>query len=134
MNAANDTVGDRVDALDDYEFDTWADTAAAMLREHHHAYVRLEPGDGTSYRIAVVQPMEPEMILQDTVWVEGFVPIDRYFVATQFGPLYEMNKMGGYQWGYVADHWLPDMRASQEWTARVLARFLNALCDRLKEG
>jgi hypothetical protein len=118
------------DELDQWEFDDKAAMAVSMLRGHGHAFVDLQPGDGTTYKIVVVQPLRAVHPMRSPTGWE-IVP-DRYWFGSSFGHLYPMNPMGGYHWDYVRDHWLSDERsASAPWTARVLARFLNALCDRL---
>lgn len=105
-----------VDDLAPRHFDDWAIIAAENLRRLGHAYVSLEPGDATRYQISVVMTRQ-----------------GRYMLATSFGPLYEFNPQGGYDWGYVLTHWLPHCQASYaEHTARVLARFLNTLADKMK--
>lgn len=120
--------------LQQFEFDELSTHAAAMLRGHGHAFVDLQPGDGTTYKIAVVQPLEaafqhPEFCPSGYKIVPG-----RYFVGTSFGPLYPTPLKGGYDWGYVLDHFVHGNNGTAEWTARVIARFLNALSDKLKEG
>lgn len=126
-----------VDQLDQAAFDVAAVNAAETLNEHGCAFVHLEPGDATRYAISIVRPREIGEIgfkLFDGSPVHGWKMTDRYYVATSFGPLYEFNPSGGYDWGYVLSHWLPHCQASYaEHTARVLARFLNTLAERMRE-
>lgn len=120
------------DELDQYDFDDKATMAASMLKGHGHAFVDLQPGDGTTYKIIVVQPLVPvHTHLSATGW-EVYTH-DTYWVATSFGPLYPTPLKGGYDWGYVLGHFVHGDGGTAEWTARVLARFLNTLSDKLKE-
>lgn len=120
-----------VDLLDQWEFDDKATMAVSMLSEWGHAFVDLQPGDGTTYKIVVVQPLlAAHPARSATGWT--VVP-DRYYVGTSFGPLYPTPLKGGYHWDYVRSHFVHGEGGTSEWTARVIARFLNTLSDKLKE-
>lgn len=120
-----------VDRLDDHEFVSWAEHAAESLRTFGYAFVRLSPGDGTTYRITIVRPIEPEQWQRWEYQAEqpGKPPphpsTGDYYVATMFGPMYPWSGQKPGDWGYVADKWA----GGHEWTARVLHRFLCALRD-----
>lgn len=120
-----------VDELDQYEFDDKAAMAASMLAGHGHAFVDLQPGDATTYKIVVVQPLIA-FRLSDTGWM--LYP-DTYWVGTSFGPLYQWHphNSGHTSWDYVLSKWVAGNGGTAEWTARVIARFLNTLRDRMKE-
>lgn len=115
-----------VDELEQAEFDYHAGLAAADIAQRGASLVILAPGDCTRYVLAFVKPArmngEGVMVVEDRpLWM-----------GTSFGELYQVDPHGGYHWGYVAEHWLRDMKSSQEWTARVIARFINALADAMK--
>lgn len=125
------SVAERFDALDQGIFDDAATWAARQINRMGHAFIDLQPGDATTYKIAIV--------CETRVSQNEPVPdrIRHMWVATSFGQMYPFSGQGGYDWGYVMDHWLPyhPVRSqTAEWTARVIARFLNTLSDKLKEG
>lgn len=124
------SVEERVAALDPKHFVEYAQFAAKQLNATGHAFVVLTPGDGTQYRISIVKPhvRDPRTTDEPSKTREGdaYLFHDKYFVATQFGPLYEWSPKNWMSWDYVADKWVTDGR---EWTARVIARFLNALAE-----
>lgn len=120
-----------VDSLDQFEFDDKASMAASMLAGHGHAFVDLQPGDGTTYKIVVVQPLiAAHSNRSATGWT---IYPNAYWVGTSFGPLYPTPLKGGYDWGYVLEHFVYGNGGTAEWTARVIARFLNALSEKFKE-
>lgn len=126
-----------VDELAEIEFETAAANAASMLAEFGYAWIDLQPGDATTYKIVIAQPREPGEVgfkLLNGEPVHGWARVNRYWVGTSFGPLYPTPLKGGYQWGYVLDHFVHGDGGTSEWTARVITRFLNALSDKLKEG
>lgn len=99
----------RVDELPQVEFDAAAKSALDSLVEHGHAFVDLQPGDATRYKIVVVK----HPLCDD----------DRLWVASTFGGLAEIpdTKL---HWDYVSSHMLA---REHEHTARVITRFLNTL-------
>jgi hypothetical protein len=109
-----DTDQHPADRLAQSEFDGAANWAHAQLVKFGHAFIDLNPGDATTYKIVVVRP----------VYVGQASPvIDEYsnmWVGTSFGPLYPWrgNKI----------------HCGHEWTARVIARFLSTLAERLGNG
>jgi hypothetical protein len=114
-----------VDELDPAEFEQPAAWAAASLKRCGYAYLHLTPGDATVYPIIIARP--------DRYWAyrEERTPT-QYMVAlsASFGAGYPWG--GGHvDWGYAADKWTRDRH---EWTARVIARFLSALSDALREA
>lgn len=105
-----------VDELAQHRFDDAARAVADDLRCRYSAYYVLEPGDATRYEISIVATAPPR----------------RYYLATSFGPLYQWHPSNGYtSWDYVLEHWLDGKRSSDPWTARVIARFLNALREEM---
>lgn len=104
----------RVDELPDVEFLAAAEFAARDLADKGSAWVDLQPGDATTYKIAI--------IVTNSM---------RFWVGTSFGPLYEWRPDSHYDCGYVADKWT---EPRHEWTARVICRFLNTLSDKMKEA
>lgn len=120
-----------VDQLDQGAFDVAAVNAAETLHEHGCAFVCLEPGDATRYQISIVRPREIGEIgfkLFDGSPVHGWKMTDRYYVASSFGALYEWSPKFRVHWDYADSHFLDQ---HNEWTARVLARFLNTLAERI---
>lgn len=123
-------IEERVDALGQWEFDDKATMAASMLTGHGHAYVDLQPGDATTYKIVIVQPLiAAHPGRSATGWT---IYPDTYWVGTSFGPLWQYSPKNLYSWDYVADKWVPGQRAHTEWTARVIARFLNTLREEMQ--
>lgn len=119
-----------VDELDQSEFDEKAEMARAMLAGHGHAYVDLQPGDATTYKIVVVQPLiavHPQQ--SETGWK---IYPDTYWVGTSFGPLSQWNPEAEMDWDYVCGKWVIGLRGHVEWTARVIARFLNTLAATMR--
>lgn len=124
-----DIIEARIDELPADRFERPANWAAAMLAEYGYAYVILEPGDATNYRIMIIAP--------GTEW-HGSDVVDQhryYHVALSMG-------MGfGYDWAghqldpsYVASKWVVESRPGAGYHAAcVLTRFLNALADRLNQ-
>jgi hypothetical protein len=104
-----------VDDLGHRDFDARAREAADDLRCRYSALVTLEPGDATHYQISIVASAPPR----------------RYYVASNFGALYEWNPTEAVHWDYVASHFLDE---PHEWTARILTRFLNTLREQMKGG
>lgn len=112
-----------VDEIDQAEFDYAAGYAAISLAKLGSAFVVMEPGDGTSYKIALIR--------RTAMGVDGPEIIERgLWMASTFGALYPVNLEVRYHWDYVDSHFLDK---PHEWTARVLARFLNTLADKMKE-
>ena len=110
-----------VDALEETEFTYWAGMAASMLRQNGHAVIHLEPGDMTRYSIILAYPL--------TMQADGTMTINErpLWMCTSFGTMYQVNLEAGHKhWDYVNDKWVQD---GNQWTARVLTRFLNALVD-----
>lgn len=106
-----------VDQLAAFRFETVANDMADILPGTGYAIGVLEPGDMTRYVVAVVRDSG-----------------DRYWFANSFGPLYPWARTGHTDWGYVLSHYLSEPeRGSAQWTARVLARFLNALAERMRD-
>jgi hypothetical protein len=125
----------RVDELGDYEFVTWAETARHQLALHGHAFVSLSPGDATNYKIVVVQPLEPKImgwIEATNEAVEGFEFVDQFWVGSSFGPIYQWTPGWHVTWDYVHEKWTQGRKGTDEWTARVICRFLNALSNAMK--
>lgn len=118
----------RVDELGDYEFNTVAQWAADQLAAFGACWVDLQPGDATTYKIVVVYPMARNIR-------DGIVPYRQAspWVGTSFGPLHPWNPEMHVDWDYVNEKWVPGMRGHVEHTARVIARFLNILSDKMKE-
>lgn len=111
----------RVDELLAFEFDSTANWAATQLRHGGNCYVELCPGDSTKYAIAIVQwhnvhhgRLQP-----------GYQ--DRWFMAHSFGPLYEWGGGAPVHWSYVRDKWVFGNTPTADYTAMVIARFLNTL-------
>lgn len=102
----------RVDELDAWVFDECAIDAKRGLDRERHAFIDLQPGDATTYKIVVVEYA------------------GQHWVGTSFGRLHPWNPEMNLHWDYVADKWVEDGR---EWTARVICRFLNTLSDKMKE-
>lgn len=114
------------DALGQFEFDDKAAMAASMLTRFGHAFVDLQPGDATTYKIVVVQPL---IAARDDGW--RIYP-DTYWVGTSFGQLYQFHpRHAPYSWDYVLDKWVGGEGGTAQWTARVIARFLNTLAERI---
>lgn len=107
------TVLHPVDDLKQYEFDAVAEQAASDLADHGAAFVLLQPGDATRYLITIVRD-----------------PRGRYWLASSFGAIYEWSPEMTCHWDYVSSHYLD---RPHEWTARVLARFMQTLADKMKE-
>lgn len=118
------TCEERVNALDEYHFEEYAKFAKRQLEALNHAFIDLQPGDGTTYKIVIVRPSLETRV--SSYHPTGFKLEEDapYLVCTSFGPLYEWNSTMWMSWDYVADKWVADRR---EWTARVIARFLNRL-------
>lgn len=120
---------DRIPSVDLTEVLCVAMGAADFLRGGQRAVeASIAPGDSTAYRIVLARPQA--FISSNTA--------DRYqavgpgeLLVTMLSP-----EVGAYVWGpensdwttweYVAEHW-----GCGEWTARVLAAFLNMLRDEL---
>lgn len=124
-----------VDELAQEGFDVAAVIAHEQLEAHGCCLLNFEPGDMSRYTIAVMQEREPGVVAH-TVFTDdphdiyGWEITDRYWLATQYGPLYRWDPKHHVHWDYVASHFVADRR---EWTARVLARFLNTLSDLIAE-
>lgn len=116
------SIEQRVAELPD-RFSAAAVWAANRLEHDGHAYVCLEPGDATSYRVMIIAP-------SDEMWSgTGPSPDRRYYhVALSMG-------LGlGYDWPgyetdprYVVEKWTRNLSGSDYHTACVLTRFLNTL-------
>lgn len=113
-------IQERVNQLDQHEFDEAAASAFRELRQRGASLTSLEPGDGTRYVVSIVQPVRPpkHVLMPPT---GEFLP--RFFVCTSFGGLHEWSGQG-LHWDYVAEKWVSN---GHEWTARVLTRYLNTL-------
>ena len=112
----------RVNELPD-RFTDAAVWAANRLEHDGHAYVILEPGDATAYRVMIIAP-------SDEAWIgAGPAPDRRYYhVALSMGLGF------GYDWagyevhpGYVVQKWTRARSGADYHTACVLTRFLNTL-------
>lgn len=120
-----------VDLLDQLSFDVAAALADELLREFGYAFIDLQPGDGTTYKIVICQPREPGEVgfkLFAGEPVHGWRKTDRYWLGSSFGALYPWSPSSGNHWDYVDSHYLDK---SHPWTARVLARFLSTLAERM---
>lgn len=136
---------ERIESLDPWPLRYDATYAAYQLDLIGFTYCDHQPGDGTSYKISIVRPPE---VGQWQRWLQvNHMPPDhpayqrhpefntqhRYFVATSFGPLYGWN---GWEvtWDYVLEKWVMGNRtsATNQWTARMIARFLTELAERIK--
>ena len=120
----------RAASLDGGLFAEAAAWASRRLYEHGSAYLALEPGDCTSYRIMIIAP-------SGEMWSGRRTQGDyRYYhVALSFGLGY------GYDWAghdlepsYVATKWTHNQNGTDYYTACVLTRFLNALAALWKDG
>lgn len=118
----------RVAELSAEHFIEAAEWTAARLKERHHAYVILSPGDATAYRIMILAP-------DGTCWNDGVTGDHRYYhVALSYG-------LGlGYDWhgghlsaDYVGEKWTRREHGYDYHTACVLTRFLNLLADKIEE-
>ena len=129
-------IEDRIANLSSFEFDSIATFSAMMIERHGFVYATLSPGDGTRYEISIVSP--PTRAQHDQfryltrdgetarlTFQQRFS--GSYFVATNFGPMYrwEASEIG--DWRYVHEKWTAGRGGTDEWTARVLFRFLNTL-------
>jgi hypothetical protein len=111
-----------VDRLAQSEFDGAANWAHAQLDKYGHAFVDLQPGDATTYKIVVVRPTSKVEYPNPTIdWDANM------WVGTSFGPLYPWRG-NTIHWDYAASKWTSD---NHEWTGRVIARFLTTLAQRL---
>ncbi len=116
-----------VDDLHHYEFVVTADWTATQLDRIGFAHSKLSPGDGTSYDISMIRPptmTEFHFCLRNPERLPTFG--DHYYMAHSFGPLYEWTGEIG-DWTYVHEKWTQRRGGTDEWTARVLFRFLNTL-------
>lgn len=120
MSESDESLDLRIAALDQHDFTVSANWAATQLRHHGSAYISLQPGDGTDYRIAILQHGN----INNGRLLDGFQ--DRWMVAHSFGPLYEWGGAAEVHWSYVLDKWC-NQSPCRGWTARILARFLNTL-------
>ena len=118
---------DRFDALPDDEFLACAKWAAFNLAELGHAIVRLEPGDATKYDIVLARDQSSQ---QQRQWEHRLVETPEfsgnYYVAHSFGPVYPWLGIP-LNWRYVHEKWTQSRPGTDEWTARIIARFLTTL-------
>lgn len=128
-----DITDERVAELPDFKFAEAASFAAMSLSRYGFAYVQLAPGDSTLYEIAIVRPPTMEQWRRHD-WMMANRPDDlpelgdSYFIATGFGPLYRWEGREIGEWTYVFEKWTRARPGTpDEWTARVLLRFINEL-------
>lgn len=132
------TMDARMLELNADEFISWAEHCVLSLRTFGYAYARLSPGDMTSYQISIVQPIRP---FAWQTWEHNSrklgeaapYPLNKeFFVATQFGPLYGWDGQEGVVWQYAHEKWTKGRGGTDEWTARIIARFLNTVAVAFK--
>ena len=134
----NDT-DNRFANLSDVEFKNAATYAAMMIERHGFVYVTLSPGDGTRYEISLASPPTGYQHDRYKFWTRDgeTQPLTfqqrfsgTYFVATHLRMYrWEGTELG--DWGYVHEKWTAGRAGTDEWTARVLHRFLNELAPLL---
>lgn len=126
------TIEERIDNLIAHEFSVAADFTAMMVERHGFCYATLSPGDGTRYEISIVSPPTHEQQRRHgRVDTEGWQFSGSYFVATNFGRMYRWEGTEIGDWTYVYEKWTNRGKGTDEWTARVLHRFLNELAPLL---
>jgi hypothetical protein len=123
-------IAKRVAEMDAFEFDNYAAVAADELREHGYAYVDLQPGDATTYKVSIIRPRTHRLINGGVIRYGD--PGGEYHIATSFGPLYPWTPTNFNDPGYVQSKWVSSSSPTGEHTAHVLARFLNALSDAMR--
>ena len=121
----------RVWELGQSEFDASAYWSVTQLDRIGFAHTALQPGDGTKYEFSIIRPPTGHQFDQhirdtrlDTRHKCEFG--DRYFIASQFGTLYEWTGEIG-DVSYVFDKFTAGTSISRGHTARVYFRFLNTL-------
>jgi hypothetical protein len=132
MSKYTESIEARVAALDAFEFEHYAGVAADELVKHGYAYVDLQPGDATSYKISIIRPRTHRM--WNGVITYGEPMSDQCHIATSFGPLYPWTPFLENDPGYVQSKWVSNEGPTGEHTAHVIARFLNVLAEKLKEA
>lgn len=118
-----------VDRLDAEVFDTAAAYAAACLIDLGHALVEFAPGDMTLYRVSIIDSRHGALH-EDRRVHGGDMGGQRYVVGSTFGSLYSWSGNEIHH-DYVTTHYVTD---HNEWTGRVLARFLTRTAELLDTG
>lgn len=129
--------------LDQWEFENSAWFAAQQLDIIGFSYIKLQPGDGTAYEIAIIRP---PTISQWQRWERGqlvdadhpayvrtpeFNNENRYFVSHSIrGQLYGWGGIPMH-WDYVHAKWTSGNDTTDTWTARVIGRFLTTLAHHI---
>lgn len=142
MKQINADADARVAALEQHEFDSWADHAIASLSTFGYAFCRLCPGDMTMYQISIVHPITPAqwLLWEHSAEKPGPPPphpsTGSFHVATGFGPMYPWDGQHIEEWGYVYQNWTcrRPLPSPDGWTARILLRFLNTLHAKMNES
>ena len=117
----------RVWRMDQGEFDASAHWAVTQLNLIGFSHVALQPGDSTMYEFSIIRPPTDHEFWVHQVRPERHCVFgDRYFIASQFGTLYEWTGEIG-DVSYVFEKFTTGKSACDPHTARVYFRFLNTL-------